>query len=77
MALALVLVGATVAATIDLGTRRIPNVLTGGIAGLGLLLAGLHVTGAGLAAAVGVSAVLSKRMSSGPSCIRLKPRSGV
>ena len=53
MALALVLVGATVAATIDLGTRRIPNVLTGGIAGLGLLLAGLHVTGAGLAAAIG------------------------
>lgn len=53
MALALVLVGATVAATIDIGTRRIPNPLTGGMAAIGLLLAGLHVTGVGLAAATG------------------------
>ncbi len=53
MALALVLVGATVAAAIDLETRRIPNALTGGIAAAGLLLAGLHVDGAGLPAAVG------------------------
>lgn len=53
MAVALILVGAAVAAAIDIATRRIPNVLTGGIAALGLLLAGLHVTGAGLAAAFG------------------------
>lgn len=53
MALALILVGASVAALIDVATRRIPNVLTGGIAALGLLLAGLHVTGAGFAAAAG------------------------
>ena len=53
MALALVLVGATAAAVIDVGTRRVPNRLTGGIAALGLLLAGLQVTGTGFLAAVG------------------------
>lgn len=47
------MVGATVAAALDIGTRRIPNALTGAIAAAGLILAGLHVTGAGLGAAVG------------------------
>ena len=53
MALAVVIVGATVAAVIDLRTRRIPNRLSGAIATLGLLLAGLQMTGTGLAAATG------------------------
>lgn len=51
--LALVFAGASLAAVVDLNTRRIPNVLTVSIATLGLALAGLHVTGAGLAAAAG------------------------
>ncbi len=53
MALAVVIVGATVAAIVDLRTRRIPNLLSGGLAALGLLLAGLQMTGTGLAAAAG------------------------
>jgi len=53
VALALIVVSATVAAAIDVGARRVPNRLTGGIAAVGLLLAGLQVTGAGLAAALG------------------------
>lgn len=53
MALTLVFVGASLAAVIDLATRRIPNVLTVGIATCGLALAGLHVAGVGLAAAIG------------------------
>lgn len=50
---ALVFAGASLAAAVDLATRRVPNVLTASIATLGLALAGLHMTGAGLAAAVG------------------------
>lgn len=53
MTLALVLAGASLAAIVDLTTRRVPNVLTASIATLGFVLAGLHVTGAGLAAALG------------------------
>jgi prepilin peptidase CpaA len=48
-----VVLGVTTGACIDLRTRRVPNALTFGIAGLGLVLAGLHVTGLSLAAAVG------------------------
>ena len=53
MALALVVLGAAIAAVIDVETRRVPNALSAGIAATGLLLAGLQVTGAGLAAALG------------------------
>ncbi|MGE3510104.1 MAG: prepilin peptidase [Vicinamibacterales bacterium] len=53
MRLAIVVVGATAAAVVDLGTRRIPNPLVGTIAGAGLALAGLHPTGAGLGTALG------------------------
>lgn len=45
--------GGFAAAAIDLATRRVPNALTGGIATMGLLLAGLHVTDAGVTAALG------------------------
>lgn len=53
MTLAVVLVGGLLAAVVDLATRRIPNGLTASIATLGLMLAGLHTTGAGLVPAVG------------------------
>lgn len=45
--------GGFAAAAIDLATRRVPNALTGGIATMGLLLAGLHVTDPGVTAALG------------------------
>lgn len=48
-----VLVGSSVSALVDLRTRRVPNALTFGIAALGLLLAGFHVTGSSVGAAMG------------------------
>jgi prepilin peptidase CpaA len=50
-------VGAGVGAIIDLRTRRVPNVLTGSIAALGLLLAVLHATPVSPVAALGGLAV--------------------
>ena len=50
-------VGAGVGAVIDLRTRRVPNVLTGSIAALGLLLAVLHATPVSPVAALGGLAV--------------------
>lgn len=51
--LAVVVVGVGAGACIDLRTRRVPNALTFGMGGLGLVLAGLHVTGLSLGAALG------------------------
>ncbi len=50
---AVVVVGVSAGAFIDLRTRRVPNVLTFGMAGLGIALAGLHVTSLSLSAALG------------------------
>ncbi len=48
-----VLAGSGAGALVDLRTRRVPNALTFGIAGLGFALAGLQVTGSSVAAAFG------------------------
>ena len=51
--IAVVVVGVSAGAFIDLRTRRVPNALTFGLAGLGITLAGLHMTGLSMSAAFG------------------------
>lgn len=47
----------TVSAVVDLQTRRVPNVLSGGIAALGLALAATHLSGLSVPAALGGLAI--------------------
>lgn len=49
---AAVVLGAGASALVDLRTRRVPNALTLTIAGLGLMLAGLHVNGSSIVGAL-------------------------
>ena len=51
--IAVVVAGVSAGAFIDLRTRRVPNALTFGLAGLGITLAGLHMTGLSMSAAFG------------------------
>jgi prepilin peptidase CpaA len=53
VAAAVVVVGVSAGAYIDLRTRRVPNALTFGLAGLGFGLAGFHLTGLSISAALG------------------------
>ena len=51
MAIAALTLGVTVATVVDIRTRRIPNLLTAGMAGAGLVLAAAGASGVSLAAA--------------------------
>jgi len=48
-----VLAGGAASAIVDLYTRRVPNVLTGGIGLLGVALAAMHLSGVSILAALG------------------------
>ena len=51
--IAVVVAGVSMGAFIDLRTRRVPNALTIGLAGLGFALAGLGTAGLSIPAAAG------------------------
>jgi prepilin signal peptidase PulO-like enzyme (type II secretory pathway) len=63
--------GGGVGAIIDMRTRRVPNVLTGTIAALGLLLAILHVTPVSPVSALGPGCDASAHLIGAPENVKL------